>query len=118
MMQDFSSLTARCWLAIAASMLVMQTAPAQQSQADVEALLQQQQQEQQRARIESEIQQLGQQPKTEVLPRTSPPSELRTDLPPMTESATSAAELLGTAYRPGKDAMFGEQLFQPGIAQT
>jgi protein involved in polysaccharide export with SLBB domain len=80
--------------------------------------LQQQQQEQQRARIESEIQQLGQQPKTEVLPRTSPPSELRTDLPPMTESATSAAELLGTAYRPGKDAMFGEQLFQPGIAQT
>ena len=36
----------------------------------------------------------------------------------MTESTTDAAELLGTDYEPGEDAMFGEQLFQPGIEQT
>jgi protein involved in polysaccharide export with SLBB domain len=31
---------------------------------------------------------------------------------------TDAAELLGTGYRPGEDAMFGEQLFQPGVSQV
>jgi protein involved in polysaccharide export with SLBB domain len=45
------------------------------------------------------------------------PTELRTDLPPMSDG-TDAAELLGTGYRPGEDAMFGEQLFQPGVSQV
>ena len=45
-------------------------------------------------------------------------TELETNLPPMTEPTTDAAELLGTAYLPSENAMFGEQLFQPGTAQT
>ena len=44
--------------------------------------------------------------------------DLQTELPPMTEDGTDAADLLGTVYIPGEDAMFGEQLFQPGVAQT
>src|SRR5690606_25969254 len=32
--------------------------------------------------------------------------------------ATSAAALLGTDYEPAEDAMFGVQLFQPGMGQT
>lgn len=31
---------------------------------------------------------------------------------------TNAAELLGTSYQPGEDAMFGAQLFQPGMGET
>jgi len=44
--------------------------------------------------------------------------ELRTDFPPMTEPGTDAADLLGTRYEPGEDAMFGQQLFQPGVDRT
>jgi protein involved in polysaccharide export with SLBB domain len=46
------------------------------------------------------------------------PSELPTNVPPMTEPTADAAALLGTGYMPGDNAMFGEQLFQPGISQT
>ncbi len=60
--------------------------------------------------------QAGQVP--QVPQRVESPSELQTNLPPMTETTSDAAELLGSSYRPGEDAMFGEQLFQPGIAQT
>ena len=105
--------SARWWLTFTAFLIAAQGAMAQaQSQAEIDALLEQ------RSRIENEIGQLGQQPQTELPPQIDLPSELQTDLPPMTESTTDAAELLGTAYEPGEGAMFGEQLFQPGIAQT
>jgi hypothetical protein len=51
-------------------------------------------------------------------PQLRSPSELQANLPPMSEPGTDAADLLGTTYEPGEDAMFGEQLFQPGIVQT
>lgn len=108
----FRGLTAAICLATAFPVL------AQQSQTEIEALLQQQQQQQQRSQIERQIGQLGD---LSQLPPPSPldaPGELQVELPPMTQSATDAAELLGTDYVPGEDAMFGEQLFQPGIAQT
>ena len=99
------------WLIFAAVLLVAQFATAQQplSQADIEAQLQQ------RSTIERELGQLGQRPQTALLSPIDSPSELQTNLPPMTESTTDAAELLGTDYFPGNDAMFGKQLFQPGI---
>ena len=46
------------------------------------------------------------------------PRVLRTDLPPMTDTTADAADLLGTSYSPDENAMFGEQLFQPGTEQT
>lgn len=109
-----SSLTCACWwLTSAAIVLAAQCATAQQlSQADVEAQLKQ------RSQIERQIGQLGQRPQTELPPGIDFPSELQTNLPPMTESTTDAAELLGTDYEPGEDAMFGTQLFQPGVEQT
>jgi protein involved in polysaccharide export with SLBB domain len=102
------------WLISTVLLLTAQRAAAQQplSQADIEAQLKQ------RSAIERQLGQLGQRPQTEVIPRIDFPAELTTNLPPMTESGTDAAELLGTAYDPGEDAMFGEQLFQPGIEQT
>lgn len=45
-------------------------------------------------------------------------ADVQTEAPPMNEPGTDAADLLGTSYVPGDDAMFGEQLFQPGIVQT
>src|SRR5690606_39116674 len=57
-------------------------------------------------------------PGTEQVRPFESPRELSTDLPPMTAPQSDAAELLGTAYVPGEDAMFGEQLFQPGVAQV
>jgi hypothetical protein len=87
------------WCLIASVCLfATQGAMGQQSQEDLEALLQQQQQQQQRARIEREISQLGQQSPTDMAPQIQSPSELRTDLPPMTDSTTDAADLLGTEY--------------------
>jgi len=118
MKEYFLLFSARCWFSVAASLLVVQGALAQQSQADIEALLQQQQQAQQRSQIQREIAQLGQRPQAELPPQIDSPTELQTQLPPMTEPTADAADLLGTAYQPDEDAMFGEQLFQPGIAQT
>ena len=113
-MNNNSALTSARWCFIStALLLVAQFATAQQlSQAEIEAQLQQ------RSTIERELRQLGQRPQTALLSTIDSPSELQTNLPPMTESTTDAAELLGTGYEPGEDAMFGEQLFQPGIEQT
>jgi protein involved in polysaccharide export with SLBB domain len=87
------SFVARCQLAGAAWLLLAQATPAQQPPIDFQTLLEQ------RSQIET-------------------PAELPTNMPPMTEATTDAADLLGTEYTPGEDAMFGEQLFQPGTAQT
>ena len=113
-MNNNSVLTsARWWLTFVTFLLVAQSATAQQlSQAEIEAQLQQ------RSTIERELRQLGQRPQTALSSTIDSPLELQTNLPPMTESTTDAAELLGTDYVPGEDAMFGEQLFQPGIEQT
>jgi protein involved in polysaccharide export with SLBB domain len=90
---------ARC-LAFAACLLFTQGVAAQQQQQnDIEALLEQRSQVEQGQDIDR-------------------PSDLATDLPPMTDEGADAATLLGTEYTPGENAMFGEQLFQPGIAQT
>jgi len=105
---------ARSWLISIVLLLAAQYAPAQQtlSQAEIEAQLQQ------RSNIERELGQLGQRPQTEFPSALDLPTELQTNLPPMSEAATDAAELLGTEYDPGEDAMFGQQLFQPGVEQT
>lgn len=114
MRQYLLSFKARCWVGATACLLVTPAALSQQSQADMETLLQQQQ----RSQIERQIRQLGQGQQTQPPPPIDSPSELQTDLPPMTESTANAADLLGTTYQPGEDAMFGEQLFQAGTAQT
>lgn len=106
------------WLALTGCLLLMQASPAQQSQPEIDALLQQQQQQQQRSRIASQIEQVGAGSETALPPPINSPSELQTELPPMTDPATDAAKLLGTEYEPGEGAMFGQQLFQPGITQT
>ena len=102
------------WLIAAAILLAAQSATAQQSlsQADIEAQLQK------RSTIAREIGQLGQTSQTAIPLALDLPTELQTNLPPMSEAATDAADLLGTDYDPGEDAMFGKQLFQPGIEQT
>jgi protein involved in polysaccharide export with SLBB domain len=86
------------WLAFAACLLLTQGVTAQQ-QTDMESMLEQRSQVEEGAGIDT-------------------PSELTTNLPPMTEEGADAATLLGTEYSPGENAMFGEQLFQPGIEQT
>jgi protein involved in polysaccharide export with SLBB domain len=93
MTQYSLSFAARCRIAGAACLLLLMQAGLAQTQSDIESVLTQR-------------------------PQVERPTELSTDMPPMTEPATDAAELLGTEYKPGKDAMFGEQLFQPGIEQT
>ena len=105
---------ARSWLISIVFLFAAQYTQAQQalSQAEIEAQLQQ------RASIQRELGQLGQRSQMELSPAIALPTELQTNLPPMTESATDAAELLGTEYDPGEDAMFGQQLFQPGVEQT
>jgi protein involved in polysaccharide export with SLBB domain len=89
-----------CW------MLIVPGAMAQ-SQSEIERLLQQR----------SPTEQAGSEAAEQAEPVGSP-DELETDLPPMTDPTADAADLLGTSYIPSEDAMFGEQLFQPGIAQT
>jgi protein involved in polysaccharide export with SLBB domain len=113
-MKNKPALTSMHWLlTLAIFLLTGQGATAQQlSQAELEAQLQQ------RASIERELGQLGQRPQMDLPAAVALPMELQTNLPPMTESATDAAELLGTEYDPGEDAMFGQQLFQPGVEQT
>jgi protein involved in polysaccharide export with SLBB domain len=113
-MNNNSALTSTCWwLTVTAFLFVVQGATAQQlSQAEIEAQLQQ------RSSIERELGQLGQRSQMELPSSINLPMELQTNLPPMTEAATDAAELLGTEYDPGEDAMFGQQLFQPGVEQT
>ena len=114
-MNYISPLTsARSWLTSIVFLLAAQYAPAQQtlSQAEIEAQLQQ------RSTIERELGKLGQRSPVEIPSAINLPTELQTNLPPMTEAATDAAELLGTEYDPGEDAMFGQQLFQPGVEQT
>jgi len=113
MTQNSPIFGARWWLTATAFLLTAQCAIAQQpSQMEIDALLEQ------RSRIGREIGQLGQQSQMQLPPQINSPSELQTNLPPMTELTTDAAELLGTDYEPGEDAMFGKQLFQPGIEQT
>jgi protein involved in polysaccharide export with SLBB domain len=113
-MNKNSALTSACWwLTVTAILLVAQYSAAQQvSQAEIEAQLQQ------RSSIERELGQLGRGSQPEFPSAIDLPMELQTNLPPMTEAATDAAELLGTEYEPGEDAMFGQQLFQPGVEQT
>ena len=113
MNNNFALTSMRWFLILAVFLLAGQYASAQQlSQAEIEAQLQQ------RASIERELGQLGQRPQMELPAAVALPMELQTNLPPMTETATDAAELLGTEYDPGEDAMFGQQLFQPGVEQT
>jgi protein involved in polysaccharide export with SLBB domain len=113
-MNKNSALTSACWwLTVTAILLAAQYSAAQQlSQAEIEAQLQQ------RSSIERELGQLGRGAQPEFPSSIDLPMELQTNLPPMTEAATDAAELLGTEYDPGEDAMFGQQLFQPGVEQT
>ena len=91
-----------------------QYATAQQAmtQSEIEGLIEQ------RPDIQRELGQLRQRSQTPLPAALSLPTELQTNLPPMTEAAVDAAELLGTEYDPGEEAMFGQQLFQPGIEQT
>jgi protein involved in polysaccharide export with SLBB domain len=107
MTQHSFSLGARCLLAAVTCLLVSQAAIAQTpTPAEIDALLEE------RPEIERQI------PQSEQGPQIRSPTELATDLPPMTDPTADAADLLGTEYRPREDAMFGEQLFQPGTAQT
>lgn len=108
MTQHYSiSRATRFWLAVVACFLGAQNVLAQQSQTDMESLLGQSSQvEEQRRELEQRQRRLER------------PAELATNPPPMTEPSSDAADLLGSGYQPDDDAMFGEQLFQPGIAQT
>ena len=91
------------WLAVilTACLLAIQGAQAQQAPTAIDSMLGQ----------PSKIEQ-------QQRPEVEPPAQPETDLPSMTEPTADAATLLGTAYQPGEDAMFGEQLFQPEAAQT
>jgi protein involved in polysaccharide export with SLBB domain len=97
MTQHSLSFGTRC-LAFVACLLMMQ-AGMTQTQADVESLLGQRAQSDQSQDIDT-------------------PAQAPTSLPPMTEPSADAATLLGTGYEPDENAMFGEQLFQPGISQV
>jgi protein involved in polysaccharide export with SLBB domain len=104
MIRNMFSFYGRWLFGSAACLLLMQGVMAQ-TQTEMEAMLQ--------GRPQS-----GQLPQADQVRPTDSPSELRTDVPPMTEGTADAADLLGTSYRPTEEAMFGEQLFQPGTAQT
>ena len=112
MMQVFRWLGAR--LAVCAvCILMLQDGLAQQSQQPqppIDPLLQQ--------RPQMDLPGTDRLSEMQQFPPLDAPRELRTNLPPMTEPSADAADLLGTTYRPGEDAMFGEQLFQRGVAQT
>ncbi len=104
---------ARLLLASAVCLLAMQAGIAQDSQSDLASVLSQRQQAQQAMQSMEDRQSQEVQP----VPELDSSGELRTDLPPMSEG-TDAAELLGTAFRPGLEAMFGAQLFQPRVSQV
>lgn len=99
MTQYLTSFGRRCSLVGAVCLLLVQSGIAQQTPTDIESMLQRQ----------SEIGQSSDIPE---------PSAASADLPQVTEPSTDAAALLGSDYTPGKNAMFGEQLFQPGIGQA
>lgn len=109
-MTHFSSCGARFLLAGAFWLLAMHPALAQQPQSDLASMLTQRQ--------AMQTPQTGQAEWPQQASGIDQVPELRTDMPPMTERRPDAAELLGTAYLPGEDAMFGAQLFQAGMAQT
>lgn len=107
----FTSRWAR-WLVLATAVLVSGVAHAQveeEDESDVDALLQQRTQMDEIPSMEEQMR---------LPPQLRSPARLETSLPPMTSDGADAAGLLGTDYTPGPDAMFGEQLFQPGIEQT
>src|SRR5690606_27463539 len=97
-MIEFSARFRRC-LAGLALLLVAPWCAAQQSATDVSSLL------------------LGQQGDASTSAVRTAAAEAR----PMQQDAvppTDAAALLGTEYLPDEDAMFGAQLFQPGMTKT
>jgi hypothetical protein len=100
-------------LALVAFLLASHIGSAQESQSDPTSVLTQRQQAQQAMQSMDD----RQRQEVQTVQGLQSPAELRTNLPPMSEG-TDAAELLGTGYRPGDDAMFGEQLFQPGVSQV
>ena len=113
MTSEFRTARGGQWTAFITFLFATQIVIAQEiSQADIEAQIQQ------RSRIERELAQIGGERQADTPSDTEFSTELLTNLPPMNESSTDAAELLGTSYEPGEDAMFGEQLFLPGTAQT
>lgn len=106
MSRSVSSWSKRLLALSCLAVILVQDGLARQSQDDLQRILEQ------RPDLEPSMQ-------TEQVPPAGTTTTLRTDVPPMTEGpATDAADLLGTAYEPKEGAMFGEQLFQPGIAQT
>ena len=113
MMQRSFYYGVRLLLASATCLLAMQSAMAQESQSDLASVLTQRQQAQQAMQSMED----RQSQQVQTVQGLDSPAELRTDLPPMSEG-TDAAELLGTAYRPGLEAMFGAQLFQAGVSQV
>ena len=102
------------WINAIVLMIAWQHTAAQETltQAEIEAQLQQ------RSVIDRQLGQLGQRSLADQPSDIDLPLELPTNMPPMSEANTDAAELLGTDFEPGEDAMFGEQLFQPGVAQV
>lgn len=99
----------RC-LAVLIAVLGSQGVTAQeQTQSDLDFMLKQRSQMNDITSMEEQL---------ALPPQVRSPTELQTELPPMTDPSTDAADLLGTEYVPGDDAMFGQQLFQPGISQT
>ena len=82
----------------------------EQSENDIEALLQQRTQMDDLPSFDEQ---------NALPPQLRSPRQLQTDLPPMTNDGSDASSLLGTdVCTPDEDAMFGEQLFQPGVVQT
>ncbi len=101
----------RLLAAVAATFLAQVAAGQQSANDDLNALIEQ------RTRAQpDDVQSIEEQ--LALPPQLSSPRELKTDLPPLVEPGTDAAGLIGTAYNPGENAMFGEQLFQPGVSQT
>lgn len=115
MMQYSLSFSARAFCAVAAFILATQPGFGQQTDTDIASVLSQRDQAQEA--IEAMQNQQSMEQQAQPLQGLSTPAELRTDPPPMSEG-TDAAELLGTDYRPGRNAMFGQQLFQPGVSQV
>ena len=99
----------RCWLIVVALLGAHGALAQEQTGTDLDFLLEQRTQMDDLTSIEQQL---------SLPPQLRTPSELQTEMPPMTDEGTDAADLLGTVYVPGEDAMFGEQLFQPGVVQT
>jgi protein involved in polysaccharide export with SLBB domain len=109
MTQNIRTAGWRCWMAVLILFGTHGLQAQEQSQDDLDFLLQQRTQMDDLTPLDQRL---------SLPPQLRSPSELQTNLPPMTDPGTDAADLLGTAYQPGESAMFGEQLFQPGVAQT